>query len=836
MIIQGHEHTLQRSGLVGEKSYGINLTSKMYEMLSSKLYTDRIGSVVREVCSNAWDAQKMRSIRDGEDIKPFKVTLPTQLEPHFIVEDSGPGMPDEQAQELYSTLGLSTKENTNDQIGAFGLGSKSPFAVSDTFTVENTHKGVTHFYLCFKAENGLPSLLKTGEQTIDGRGDGVRVIIPSPGIKYQQYEDALTRQLIAMEPKPIITNRDAFTFIQPTKMLEDENGFILTNALEFNLQPRSIYARMGMVLYPVDTRQANVYDGLHSGLKGQSALVLNFSIGDLEPLPSREGLTYDAKTIQRVKEKHDLFASVYKAHMRKQIESCETPLDAWLMMREMYNVSSINMAYEDIYVLGTPISNQPIKNVWPTFEYSWVDTIEKLDYTDRNDFISKHGVDAEGTPDAKVIKESINRTIETSVYFALEFTSRDLRINISRRQIQMKDVSFELLRDMQNKKIKVLLFDEDFDTCKYRVQRLKKWLSSLQYGDMGYIIHVDQRFSGSKTDFKQFKDSIDLIHPGVSAKFDKFSDIVRDQPVKTEKVKNDILMGISLFKNASAYSSNVRWSTIEALAGVKSDSEEEEEEEEVEDGVEDGVVDVLDDPLNRVFYIRATRSNLDDYPDRSVSDVSKMSLNMHPRTNIILVHKSSAIYIKRLEALGIREFKQYINDMMTGLVVDDDYRKYKSARRISDSNTQWMRYGVYSDFMNVEKRIEQLGEWVHPFFGYIQHIRRLVKDYEQPKSFQLNLISQLENANMFKFFKNEPWAISIELDITEEYNKECEDFIKFYPAFSIFNLSSWDIDSSKAIVNERLIEYIKDYNKLRGKANEIDTIIDYTEVLNSEIL
>src|SRR5690348_4723375 len=131
---------------MGERQYGIALSPKIYSMMSDKLYTDRVGSVVREVCSNAWDAQKMRSIATGQPMEPFKVTLPTDLEPHFIVEDSGPGMPDDVAQDLYSTLGLSTKENTNDQIGAFGLGSKSPFAVTDTFTVENTYEGVTHHY------------------------------------------------------------------------------------------------------------------------------------------------------------------------------------------------------------------------------------------------------------------------------------------------------------------------------------------------------------------------------------------------------------------------------------------------------------------------------------------------------------------------------------------------------------------------------------------------------------------------------------------------------------------------------------------------------------------
>jgi hypothetical protein len=307
LILQGQEHTLQRGGLMGERSYGIALSPKIYSMMSDKLYTDRIGSAVREVCSNAWDAQKMRSLDSGEEMKPFKVTLPTDLEPHFIVEDTGPGMPDEQAQDLYSTLGLSTKENTNDQIGAFGLGSKSPFAVSDTFTVENTYEGVTHFYLCFKAENGLPSLLKTGERN-EGRLDGVRVIIPAPGYKYDDYKRALMKQLIVMEPKPVINNISSFEFIEPKRSIENGIGYILDNAVAFGLQSCSLYARMGMVLYPVDVSQVGIRNGIYSGFYGGAALVLNFPIGALEPLPSREGLTYDDTTKKNILEQYNKFA------------------------------------------------------------------------------------------------------------------------------------------------------------------------------------------------------------------------------------------------------------------------------------------------------------------------------------------------------------------------------------------------------------------------------------------------------------------------------------------------------------------------------------------------
>ena len=320
MIVQNEVNEIHRSGITGERKFGISMNAKMYDMMSAKLYQDRIGSVVREVCSNAWDGMKMRSMAEGAPIQPFKITLPTNLLPHFTVEDFGVGMPDEQAQDLYSTLGLSTKENSNHQIGAFGLGSKSPFAVTDTFTVENTYEGITHYYLCFKNESGLPSLLKTGQKIEADRVNGVKVIIPAPYSKFDEYVAAVNRQLFAMEPKPIVTNGRGFSFTTAKKLGENENGYILANNSSYNLYTRGVYGKMGMVIYPIDTNSACLgYNRkLHTSLR-EGCMILHFDIGDLDPLPSREGLTYDKRTIANIQAKYDLFAETYKETLKAEV-------------------------------------------------------------------------------------------------------------------------------------------------------------------------------------------------------------------------------------------------------------------------------------------------------------------------------------------------------------------------------------------------------------------------------------------------------------------------------------------------------------------------------------
>ena len=56
---------------------------------------------------------------------------------------------EEEVQEIYSRYGASTKTDDLDQIGAYGLGAKSPLAYGNEFTVYNSFH-VIIFTICSK--------------------------------------------------------------------------------------------------------------------------------------------------------------------------------------------------------------------------------------------------------------------------------------------------------------------------------------------------------------------------------------------------------------------------------------------------------------------------------------------------------------------------------------------------------------------------------------------------------------------------------------------------------------------------------------------------------------
>ena len=123
-------------GVTEAKSFSIEVNAKAFELLSSGLYTDKPLAIVRELSCNAFDAH----MEAGNADRPFLIQLPNDLEPEFRIRDYGTGLKHEQVMKLYSSYFTSTKTNTNNQIGAFGLGSKSPFSYTDTFTVTSYGK------------------------------------------------------------------------------------------------------------------------------------------------------------------------------------------------------------------------------------------------------------------------------------------------------------------------------------------------------------------------------------------------------------------------------------------------------------------------------------------------------------------------------------------------------------------------------------------------------------------------------------------------------------------------------------------------------------------------
>ena len=106
------------------KTVSIETSPAAVKIMTENLYSDVPLAVVRELCTNAMDANR----KAGKPENDFIVHFPTKAAPYFSVEDHGIGMTKEEVLYVYTTFFKSTNSDNNDNTGMYGLGSKAPLA------------------------------------------------------------------------------------------------------------------------------------------------------------------------------------------------------------------------------------------------------------------------------------------------------------------------------------------------------------------------------------------------------------------------------------------------------------------------------------------------------------------------------------------------------------------------------------------------------------------------------------------------------------------------------------------------------------------------------------
>lgn len=313
---------VQRQGVQSESTFSIKATAKSFEILSSGLYSDKILAIVRELSCNAYDAH----VAAGKADVPFQIQLPTALNPTFYVKDFGTGLDREGVTKLYTTYFESTKTDSNDFIGALGLGSKSPFSYASNFLVEARHNGVKRMYSAFKNEQGLPSISALGEEATD-EPNGLTITLSVRKDDCSKFEEAARKALMYFNPCPEFIGRST---LRPYDLKHTVVGDT------WKIRQSSYYAHMngpyliqGTVAYPIDEAQFSEYP-MTDAAKSLLGIDVDLyaKIGDVEVAASRESLSYDKRTITNIVKMLEVAAASMRKTFTDQYNACKSYFDA----------------------------------------------------------------------------------------------------------------------------------------------------------------------------------------------------------------------------------------------------------------------------------------------------------------------------------------------------------------------------------------------------------------------------------------------------------------------------------------------------------------------------
>ena len=275
----------------------MKVTGKSFSLFIDKLYTYKHDAVVREICSNARDAMNTA----GVGHLPIDIYLPTQFSPYLVIKDQGTGLSTEECRRYFGTMFESSKENENDSIGAYGLGAKSPFSLTDSYNITSIKNGEKSCFQFVRAGRGIPQLILLSKSETD-EPNGTEFKINIDHESRQQWIEAIKRQLIMFTPKPIIHGEE-YLFDDYIKVLQDTPTYMFAGAHGLYQHFGRYIAMMGGVLYPIHPRSMDkeaLFDTLENLIDRNSVLILKFNIGDLEVPPDRERLEYSDLTIENV--------------------------------------------------------------------------------------------------------------------------------------------------------------------------------------------------------------------------------------------------------------------------------------------------------------------------------------------------------------------------------------------------------------------------------------------------------------------------------------------------------------------------------------------------------
>ena len=168
-----NEKPIQNLGRVTKMKLDEESQSMIFQMFTGGLYSDPIGTLIREITSNCFDSHVEAGVDSTKN--PVIVELIKEVSGKFIkFQDKGVGMSPERIENIYGTYFKSTKRKTNDQIGGFGLGGKTPLAYTESFFIETVSEKENDINYCkdnlLSLQNNIESFeneIKNSKKFID---------------------------------------------------------------------------------------------------------------------------------------------------------------------------------------------------------------------------------------------------------------------------------------------------------------------------------------------------------------------------------------------------------------------------------------------------------------------------------------------------------------------------------------------------------------------------------------------------------------------------------------------------------------------------------------------
>lgn len=285
----------------------------IFSLLRSKIYSDPIGSICREIASNSRDAN-----REVGNTNPIEIAMQIINGTTYITfKDNGPGISTDRMENVFCKYASSTKRTSAHLTGGFGLGAKTPFAYTDKFNVITNVNGKKYTYLCaLDNDNGSIKLTKE-EKTKEPNGTEIQIPIKNYDDIYN-FERKVVYFTQFWTPRPILTNFNHFKYEDIVYSKEYGNSDVKVLAGEAIHTYGEVLALVDEIPYKVDVSKIGIS---HSKTLYGSTIVFVYKKSDVSVSANRETLYFDETTSKTLHKSFNDTVALFKQQFTDRLHS-----------------------------------------------------------------------------------------------------------------------------------------------------------------------------------------------------------------------------------------------------------------------------------------------------------------------------------------------------------------------------------------------------------------------------------------------------------------------------------------------------------------------------------
>lgn len=399
--IDKKEFAITGSG-VEEKEFSIDTNSDMIiKLLRDKMYQNKIGAVCREVISNSRDANR----ESNKAHVPVKVELSNEKsyisdEYKISFSDEGIGISPERMDNIFLKYGGSTKRNTNDYTGGFGIGAKTPFAYSDEFFIDTvvniSGENVLFQYQALIISDGVREsskmILVNTEKTKQNTGTKITIPIQEEDLEEFGNELIYTTLFWSIKPKfigfnfedkkelNIVYEQKEFMFLKEEEVyhsrIGDDSYVILIDEIPYVFDNNKLSEINKNILTKFMIQDSSI------------KFILKFNTGEITVSGSREDVEYTKENINKIIQRNDFIISEGEKIIKEKIEKASSYSEACKNSSKIFNyntgysLSRFNhLITEGIFEFLAIINIENLKITEEKYKYKNQDVFSKLSFS-----------------------------------------------------------------------------------------------------------------------------------------------------------------------------------------------------------------------------------------------------------------------------------------------------------------------------------------------------------------------------------------------------------------------------------------------------------------------